>query len=73
MERDTFEKFFDLVFHLRNEKTLISSSLGEVDFDSFQKRIRLLTNNQVPFDERDYRKWFGKYLRICLKSFPNSP
>ena len=63
------EKFFDLVFHLRNEKTLISSSLGEVDFDSFQERIKSLTNNQIPFDGRDYRKWFGKYLESVSRAF----
>jgi len=63
------EKFFDLVFHLRNEKTLISSSLDEVDFDSFQERIKSLTDNQIPFDERDYRKWFGKYLESVSRAF----
>ena len=63
------EKFFDLVFHLRNEKTLISSSLGEVDFDSFQERIKSLTDNQIPFDGRDYRKWFGKYLESVSRAF----
>lgn len=63
------EKFFDLVFHLRNEKTLISLSLGEVDFDSFEERIKSLTNNQVPFDGRDYRKWFGKYLESVSRAF----
>ena len=63
------EKFFDLVFHLRNEKTLISSSLGEVDFDSFQERIKSLTNNQIPFDGRDYRRWFGKYLESVSRAF----
>ncbi|MYC74861.1 hypothetical protein F4X10_03690 [Candidatus Poribacteria bacterium] len=63
------EKFFDLVFHLRNEKTLISSSLSEVDFDSFQERIKSLTDNQIPFDGRDYRKWFGKYLESVSRTF----
>lgn len=63
------EKFFDLVFHLRNEKTLINSSLDEVDFNSFGKGIKSLTNNQIPFEGTDYQKWFANYLESVSKTF----
>ena len=63
------EKFFDLVFHLRNEKTLINLSLAKVEFDSFRKKIDLLTDNRLQFDKDDYREWFTKYLESISKVF----
>ena len=63
------EKFFDLVFHLRNEKTLINSSLAEVGFDNFRERIDSLTQNRLKFKEADYREWFAKYLEPVSKVF----
>ena len=63
------EKFFDLVFHLRNEKTLINSSLAEVEFDNFRERIDSLTQNQLKFKETDYREWFARYLESVSKVF----
>ena len=63
------EKFFDLGFHLRNEKTLISPSLSEVDLDSFQERIKSFVNGPIPFHRTDYQKWFSKYLESVSKAF----
>ena len=63
------EKFFDLVFHLRNEKNLINSSLAEVEFKGFREKINLLTRNQLKFKEADYQEWFARYLESVSKVF----
>ena len=63
------EKFFDLVFHLRNEKTLINSSLAKVEFDSFREKINSLTHNQLQLKEEDYRECFANYLEVVSKVF----
>ena len=63
------EKFFDLVFHLRNEKTLINSSLDKTEFENFRERIDLLTQDRLKFKEADYREWFARYLESVSKVF----
>ena len=63
------EKFFDLVFHLRNEKTLVELSLAKVKLNYFAESIKSSTLNHVPFREGDYRKWFAGYLEFLSKTF----
>ena len=63
------EKFFDLVFHLRNEKNLINSCLDKTEFESFREKIDSLTQNQLKFKESDYRDWFTRYLESVSKVF----
>lgn len=63
------EKFFDLVFHLRNEKNLVELSLGKIELNHFAENIKSSTFNHVPFREDDYRKWFAGYLEFLSKTF----
>ena len=63
------EKFFDLVFHLRNEKTLVGLSLEEVGIGSFLDRMRSATKNSVPYDENRHVEWFNGYLTSLSETF----
>lgn len=63
------EKFFDLVFPLKNEKNLINLSLAEVRFDRFRGKIESLTNNRIQIEENAYRKLFSKHLESISKVF----
>lgn len=63
------EKFFDLVFHLRNEKTLVGLSLEEVGIGSFLDRMRSAMENSVPYDENRHVEWFNGYLTSLSETF----
>ena len=60
------EKFFDLVFHLRNEKTLVGASLAEVGIGRFLDRIRSLPELH---DEATHVEWLAGYLESLSETF----
>ncbi len=60
------EKFFDLVFYLRNEETLIESSLKDIDFGSFEKERE---SSLDEINEHDFRKWFDYYFGPLARTF----
>ena len=62
------EKFFDLVFHLRNENTLVGSSLEEVGIGGFLERIRSSQVGQL-HDAATHVKWLTGYLESLSGTF----
>ena len=60
------EKFFDLVFHLRNEKTLVGASLAEVGIGRFLDKIRSLPELH---DEATHVEWLAGYLESLSETF----
>ena len=62
------EKFFDLVFHLRNERTLVGASLEEVGIGGFLERIRSSRAGQL-HDEATHVKWLAGYLESLSETF----
>ena len=60
------EKFFDLVFHLRNERTLVGASLAEVSIDRFLDRAKLATGYISP---NRHEEWFNGYLTSLSETF----
>ena len=60
------EKFFDLVFHLRNEKTLVGASLAEVRIGRFLDKIRSLPELH---DEATHVEWLAGYLESLSETF----
>ena len=62
------EKFFDLVFHLRNEKTLIGASLEEVGIGGFLERISSSQAGRL-HDEATHVKWLAGYLESLSGTF----
>ena len=60
------EKFFDLVFHLRNERTLVGASLKEVGIGRFLGRIRSATE-YIALNRHE--KWFTGYLTSLSETF----
>ncbi len=61
------EKFFDLVFHLRNDRTLIESSLAKIRFDRFQKKVR--KSSHIDIEESTHRKWIASYIEPLCRTF----
>ena len=62
------EKFFDLVFHLRNEKTLVGASLKKVGIGRFLDRIRSSPDGGL-HDEATHVKWLTGYLESLSETF----
>ena len=62
------EKFFDLVFHLRNEKTLIGASLEEVGIGRFLNRV-ISSSAGGLHDEATHVKWLTGYLESLSGTF----
>ena len=62
------EKFFDLVFHLRNEKTLVGASLAEVGIGRFLDKIRSSQAGQL-HDEATHVEWLAGYLESLSETF----
>ena len=60
------EKFFDLVFHLRNERTLVGASLAEVGIGRFLARVKLATGYVSP---NRHVEWFNGYLTSLSETF----
>ena len=62
------EKFFDLVFHLRNEKTLVGASLAEVGIGRFLDRMRSSQAGRL-HDEATHVEWLAGYLESLSETF----
>ena len=63
------EKFFDLVFHLRNEKTLIGVSMRETATGRLLDRVRPWPSEQATLQEELHLKWFAHYLDSLSRTF----
>ena len=63
------EKFFDLVFHLRNERTLIGASMREVATGRFLDRVRPWSGGQATLQEELHLRWFAHYLDFLSRAF----
>ena len=55
------------MFHLRNRKTLIGSSLAEIRFDRFQEKVKKKVGIEI--DEATHRRWITAYLESLSGSF----